>query len=65
VVPEFQGKGYGKRVRLEMLKFHQQEGMSAIRTTSAAGNTPVLNLYVSLGFRFLPPEINLHRLPNN
>jgi len=62
ISPAFQGRGYGKRVWREMLHFHQQEGMTQIGTTIAARNTPVLNLYASLGFRFQPPEMTLHWL---
>jgi RimJ/RimL family protein N-acetyltransferase len=62
IAPAFQGRGYGKRVWREMLHFHQREGMKQIATTIAARNTPVLNLYASLGFRFQPPEITLHWL---
>lgn len=64
IAPAFQGRGYGKRVWREMLYFHQLEGMSQIGTTIAGGNTPVLNLYASLSFRFQPPEITLHWLRN-
>lgn len=60
IAPAFQGRGYGKRVWREMLHFHQREGMTSVGTTIAGGNTPVLNLYASLGFRFKPPEITLH-----
>jgi RimJ/RimL family protein N-acetyltransferase len=62
ISPAFQGRGYGKRVWREMLHHHQREGMARIATTIAARNTPVLNLYASLGFRFQPPEITLHWL---
>lgn len=62
ISPAFQGRGYGKRVWREMLYFHQREGMARIGTTIAARNTPVLNLYASLGFRFQPPEMTLHWL---
>ncbi len=62
IAPDFQGRGYGKRVWREMLHFHQREGMLRIATTIAAGNVPVLNLYARLGFRFQPPEITLHWL---
>lgn len=64
VAAAFQGRGYGKRVWREMLDYHRREGMTRISTTIAGGNTRVLNLYVSLGFRFLPPEITLHWVRN-
>ncbi len=64
VSPAFHGRGYGKRVWREMLHFHRGEGRTQIGTTIAARNTPVLNLYASLNFRFLPPEMTLHWLRN-
>jgi RimJ/RimL family protein N-acetyltransferase len=64
ISPAFQGRGYGKRVWLEMLHYHQREGMARIGTTIAACNTTVLNLYASLDFRFQPPEITLHWMPD-
>lgn len=62
IAPAFQGRGYGKRVWREMLALHQRQGMRQVATTIAARNTPVLNLYASLGFRFQPPETTLHWL---
>jgi len=62
IAPELQGRGYGKRVWREMLRHHQREGMARVATTIAARNTPVLNLYSSLDFRFQPPEMTFHWL---
>ena len=60
VSPEYQGRGYGRRVWLTMLHYHQKAGHRAVSTTISARNTPVLNLYASLNFRFLPPEMTFH-----
>lgn len=60
VSPEHQGKGYGRRTWLSMLRFHKQNGYDAVSTTISARNVSVLNLYSSLNFRFLPPEMTFH-----
>jgi RimJ/RimL family protein N-acetyltransferase len=60
VSPEHQGKGYGHRTWLAMLRYHQENGCMAVSTTISARNIPVLNLYSSLNFRFLPPEMTFH-----
>jgi RimJ/RimL family protein N-acetyltransferase len=60
VSPEHQGKGYGRRTWLAMLRYHQANGCMAVSTTISARNIPVLNLYSSLNFRFLPPEMTFH-----
>jgi RimJ/RimL family protein N-acetyltransferase len=60
VSPEHQGKGYGRRTWLAMLRYHQKNGCLKVSTTISARNIPVLNLYSSLNFRFLPPEMTFH-----
>ena len=60
VSPEHQGKGYGRRTWLAMLRHHKENGYVAVSTTISARNIPVLNLYSSLNFRFLPPEMTFH-----
>lgn len=62
IAPAWQGRGYGRRVWQAMLRHHQAEGCEEVNTTIAARNTPVLNLYAQLGFRFLPPEMTFHWL---
>jgi RimJ/RimL family protein N-acetyltransferase len=64
IAPEWQGQGYGRRVWQAMLRRHQAEGCESVTTTISARNTPVLNLYAQLGFRFLPPEMTFHWLPS-
>ena len=60
IAPEYQGKGYGKRVWQAMLRRHQAEGIREVRTTISARNSPVLSLYSKLQFSFLPPEMTFH-----
>ena len=60
VAPSFQGQGLGRRTWRAMIARHQHEGHATISTTISARNTTVLNLYASLGFRFLPPEMTFH-----
>ncbi|KAB2660366.1 MAG: GNAT family N-acetyltransferase [Verrucomicrobia bacterium] len=60
VAPACQGRGYGKRIWRAMLDRHRAEGMERILTTIAVRNTPVVNLYAGLGFRFAPPQMTLH-----
>jgi len=60
VAPEFHGLGYGYRVWKAMIDHHHQFGARNIATTISARNTPVLNLYSKLGFRFAPPEMTFH-----
>jgi len=62
VSKNFQGKGYGLRVWTAMLKYHQEAGFKSVATTIAARNTPVLNLYSKLQFKFSPPEMTFHLL---
>lgn len=60
ISPKWQGQGYGRQVWLAMLLYHQNDGYQTISTTISARNTPVLNLYSQLQFRFTPPMITLH-----
>lgn len=58
--PDFKGRKVGTEVWRAMMTFHQKAGMDCILTTISARNTPALNLYSKLNFRFSPPEITLH-----
>lgn len=60
IAPEWQGQGYGRRVWLAMLNYHKAQGCNSVSTTISARNTPVLNLYATLQFRFTPPEMTFH-----
>lgn len=60
VAPEHHGKGYGRRTWRAMLAYHQENGQNAVSTTISSQNIKILNLYASLDFRFLPPEMTFH-----
>lgn len=60
IAPEWQGQGYGRRVWLAMLSYCKAQGCQSVSTTISARNTPVLNLYAQLQFRFTPPEMTFH-----
>jgi RimJ/RimL family protein N-acetyltransferase len=60
VAPEFQGRGYGRRTWLAMLRYHSENGYNSVSTTISARNVPVLNLYASLSFKFVSPEMTFH-----
>lgn len=60
IAPEWQGKGYGQRVWVDMLSYCKAQGCQSVSTTISARNTPVLNLYAKLQFRFTPPEMTFH-----
>ena len=63
LAPDRQGGGFGKRVWRAMLRFHQNEGMRIVSTSISSLNVPVLNMYVSLGFRFPAPSVTMHWCP--
>lgn len=60
IAPKWQGQGYGRRVWVAMLNDHKSQGCQSVSTTISARNTPVLNLYSQLQFRFSPPEMTFH-----
>jgi len=60
VAPDAQGKGYGRRVWLSMVMQAADAGAQRVRTSIAARNHRVLNLYARLGFTFLPPSMTFH-----
>lgn len=60
VSPKYQGRGYGRRAWLTMLRYHQDNGHNSVSTTISARNTSVLNLYSSLNFRFSSPDMTFH-----
>lgn len=62
ISPDFKGQKVGAEVWKAMMAYHRNAGMDCIHTTISARNTPVLNLYSKLNFRFAPPEITLHWL---
>lgn len=60
VNPDFQGKKLGYHIWMTMINYHKVAGIEGIRTTISARNSPVLNLYSKLNFRFAPPEMTFH-----
>jgi ribosomal protein S18 acetylase RimI-like enzyme len=63
LAPGLAGQGLGRRVWQTLLAFHAAEGVTTVSTSISSHNVAVFNLYVSLGFRFPPPEITLHWCP--
>jgi len=63
VAPQWQGQGYGKRAWCSMLAWHRHQGVDEVTTSISVTNQRVLNLYVRLGFRFLPAEMTFHCMP--
>lgn len=60
MLPEFAGKGIGKKIWEKMMLHHIEEGLVKARTSISSHNAAALNLYVSLGFRFFEPSVTLH-----
>ncbi len=61
VSPDFQHRGVGKSLWKAMMTRHRDAGMRAVETTISAHNTPVMNLYATLGFRFGEADMTFHR----
>jgi len=60
LTPGLQGRGLGKRIWQAAMRWLQGRGVSKISTSISSLNTPVLNLYARLGFRFPEPEMTFH-----
>lgn len=60
VAPDAQGQGFGRRVWLSMLDQALRAGAKRVRSSIAARNHRVLNLYARLGFSFSPPSMTFH-----
>lgn len=60
VAPCKQGHGVGKRIWTTMLLHNRNEGIERVETSISSHNIQVMNLYVSLGFRFLNPQTTFH-----
>jgi ribosomal protein S18 acetylase RimI-like enzyme len=63
IAPGLRGQSYGKRVWKAMLALERQNGATKVSTSISSHNTPVLNLYVRLGFTFPSPFVSLHWMP--
>lgn len=60
--PSHKERGWATAVWTAMLAYHQTAGIEQVHTTISARNTPVLNLYSKLKFRFNPAEMTFHWL---
>jgi RimJ/RimL family protein N-acetyltransferase len=60
MMPDKKGQGLGYLVWEAMMLYAKNSGCFNIKTTIAAANLPVTNLYMKLGFRFSAPEMTLH-----
>jgi len=58
VLPEFQGKGIGRRLMDHALDFMRQEGMEAARIETLAQNAIGSNFYPSAGFQEVARQIH-------
>jgi ribosomal protein S18 acetylase RimI-like enzyme len=63
IAPGLRGQSYGKRVWKTMLALEHETGATKVSTSISSHNTPVLNLYVRLGFSFPSPYVSLHWMP--
>jgi ribosomal protein S18 acetylase RimI-like enzyme len=60
VSPSEQGRGYGRRAWMTMVRQAKEKGAKRVRTCVAARNHRVINLYARLGFLFPPPMMTFH-----
>jgi GNAT superfamily N-acetyltransferase len=60
VDPALHGRGLGRRIWQTMLGCARIDGALRISTVISALNTPVINLYAGLGFRFQAPGTTYH-----
>lgn len=60
ISPQHHGQGLGAKCWQSMLADHKSRNITEVLTTISARNTPVLNLYSKLNFRFKNPEMTFH-----
>lgn len=60
VAEALQGRGVGRRMWRSMLQRLHGRGCKKVTTTIAARNLPVVNLYASLGWRFVQNQMTFH-----
>jgi ribosomal protein S18 acetylase RimI-like enzyme len=63
VSPTHQGRGWGRRLWASMIRRHAAAGRRSVRTTIAARNLAVVNLYAGLGWRFEDCQMTFHWMP--
>ena len=61
ISPKYQGKGLGRECWEAMLSYYQSLNFNEVSTTISARNSPVLNLYSKLNFRFRNPEMTIKK----
>ncbi|MEJ6005815.1 GNAT family N-acetyltransferase [Paucibacter sp. AS339] len=64
VASEIQAQGYGRRLWKTMLLNAKNAGATRVKSSIAARNYKVLNLYASEGFKFPAPEMTFHWVRN-
>lgn len=60
ISPQYQGRGWGRRLWTSMIGRHAAAGRRSVRTTIAARNLPVVNLYARQGWRFEDCQMTFH-----
>lgn len=61
LAPGMEGRGLGTRMCSSMMQWLKRRGAQSLETSISSHNTPVLNLYVKLGWRFPDPLVTFHR----
>ena len=61
---QFVNSGLGEYLWFAVLHDMQEEGIVQVRTLISCNNTPVLNLYVRMGFKFKDPAATFHYWSN-
>ena len=62
IAPDAQGQGYGRRAWRALMSEARSQGAEKIQSSIVARNVRVINLYASLGFRFIEPAMTFHWL---
>jgi len=65
ISPDHQGKGLGQRCWEAMLSYYKSLNFNEVCTSISARNSPILNLYSKLDFRFRNPEMTFHWVNND
>lgn len=60
ISPDWHGRGIGRAAWQRMVDVARADGCVAVQTCIAVRNVKVMNLYASLGFRFMNPAMTLH-----
>lgn len=60
IAPELHGNGVGRAAWNAMLAMEAGRGRLWVKTRISTANTPALNLYSSMGFRFSNPQATFH-----